>query len=343
MTDEAGDWSTVRGILWEALPKIDEVLNDVNIPISDRKTKAFDLIRETMLEVSDWEAFFVSPAHGQFHVLISEWYQERYGDAVSEDHSDFLCHAVIHGTPFPMVVPHLFRLPDKDPGLQWIGFPASVQPEENCLDWIQGGPKLSSLSSEDHALLSSKTQERADQIRSTAFDLRALMNVEDAKIIRLAASVRSNLESASRYLCKRSDADLRHAASEVSQAVEKAFKLFLRRKGIEPPRTHDLRKLADLAEENGLPHIGNASLASIPSGSDAASIRYEGVMELKDVIEAYDAGLAVISQTVEACTPDHKFNIRQARFQIKKPPWFEFDRDEFLSSLKGEDRSNPKA
>jgi len=149
-----------------------------------------------------------------------------------------------------------------------------------------------------------------------------------------------NLESASRYLCKRSDADLRHASSDTSQALEKALKLYLRRNGVVPPFTHDLHKLAQLAEANRLSPIKPGQIDLIPSGADAASIRYEGAISLDEALKAYDAAVGMIAAILESCTPKGKFNVRELRLQIKTPPWFEFDRDAFLKTL--ESKEGPK-
>lgn len=336
MTENIDQWKTIKSMLLDALPAIDEYLNEINVPLSRRSTQAFDVIQKTMLEVSDWEAFMLSPVHGQFHVLISNWYQKRYGRSAVKNDDRFFSHALIHGMPFPMAVPKNFRIPDEDPKLQWIGFPASVQSEENCLQWIDGGPEFSTLSEEDHESLSAQCFDRANYIRSIGFDLHALEHDTDAAISGLAASVRSNLEGASRYLCQRRDSDLRHAGSEISQALEKALKLFLRRNGQTPPRSHDLAKLATLAETEGLYQMDRSDLEKIPSGSNAASIRYEGEIQFQLVVDAYDVALAIIARVVEACTPKSEINVREARFQIKTPPWFEFDQAEFLDQLNAE-------
>ena len=84
MAVENGNWTAVAAILHAALSQIDDGLSQANVPVSRRKMKAFDIVRDTMLEVSNYEAFFVSEAHGRILINISEWYRGRYGDAVDE-------------------------------------------------------------------------------------------------------------------------------------------------------------------------------------------------------------------------------------------------------------------
>ena len=138
LTDDIKDWKKVAAILREAIPQIDQALSQANVPISARKLKAFDMVRDTMLQVSDYEAFFLSQAYGRFLIIIEDWYRNRYGGAVDDDKDGvFVSMLLVHGTPFAMRVPKAFKTSTDEPTMVWIGFPASVQAEEDPLSWIQ--------------------------------------------------------------------------------------------------------------------------------------------------------------------------------------------------------------
>ena len=75
--DDLEIWKRVAELLHEELPQIDDALSQANVPISSRKLMAFDIVRDTMLTVSDQKAFLVSEAHGRFLVIIGDWFRDR--------------------------------------------------------------------------------------------------------------------------------------------------------------------------------------------------------------------------------------------------------------------------
>ena len=150
MTDDIRDWKDIVAILHEELPQIDDALSQANTPISARKLKAFDIVQHTMLKVSDYKAFLLSEAPGRFRVIIDDWYRDRYGDAVDDDEDVFVSILLIHGTPFAIRVPKNFNTSADHANMVWIGFPASVQAEEDPLNWIQSKSVVSRLSSKEN-------------------------------------------------------------------------------------------------------------------------------------------------------------------------------------------------
>ena len=126
---------------------------------------------------------------------------------------------------------------------------------------------------------------------------------------------------------------LRSTAWDASQATEKALKLLIRRKGQTPSHTHRLSKLADWAESLGAEAIDRVKLALIPSGDDATGIRYGGDMTLSKAVDAYGAALSIIRQVVFEAKPDTRYDVREARLKIQRPPWFDFDTSAFRGEL----------
>ena len=160
MTDDIRDWKNIATTLHEALPQIDKALSQANVPISARIQKALEILQGTILEISNYKAFFHSTAHGRLLVIIENWYRGRYGNAVDNDKIDvFVSMLIVHGTPFAMRVPINFKTSTDEPNTFWIGFPASVQAEEDPLNWIESGVGLGGLSHEELNVLSSTLYE----------------------------------------------------------------------------------------------------------------------------------------------------------------------------------------
>ena len=329
------DWRAVRTLLHEALPEIDKALSQANVPISGRKLKAFELVRDTMLDVDDYEAFFRSEAHGRFHIIIGDWYRARYG-AATEANNDtgFGAMVMIHDTPFALTVPKIFKEPAEEPDMVWIGFPASVQAEEDALKWIENQAVIEGLSADERDDVKRATTETGNLVRSIGFDLRGLAGEPDEDIADLAGAIMSDLQASARHLCEQTKAGLRSAAWDASQATEKALKLFVRRSGQTPPHTHDLQQLSNLAESLGSPPLDRSMLAAIPSSGDATGLRYGGPITLSAAVEAYGATLPIVRDLVLEATPDTEYNLRETRFKIKRPPWFEFDIGAFRDELR---------
>lgn len=337
MSDAEQQWEQVAAILHEALPDIDAILALENIPISERKRKAFGIIQETMLENSDNQAFYMSDAHGRFLIIISEWYRDRYGEPESSnDGQHFLSMVLLHETPFTLSVPKNIKTPPDDEGCIWIGFPASVQDEDLPLDWIENQAVLKKLDRETREKILLAVTETANLVRSIAYDLRALESDPQVDIVELAESIGADLQASARHLCERNQGGLRASMWDVSQATEKALKLFIMCKGETPPKTHDLGKLAEQAECLQSSIIDRRMLAQIPSNNDATNIRYGGCVELSDVIAAYEAGLRISRQLLFEATPALQPNVRNARIKLKTPPWFDFDTENFVKSLRAQ-------
>lgn len=341
LVEEAGDgqdqgdlWRTVAAWLDEALPAIDEVLSEDNVPLSARPQRAFQLVQKTMLEVSDYPAFLRSDAHGRFLVILRDWYRRRYGEAVDDDADGFVAAVLVHGTPFVMRVPRHFSTSDEDPSCVWVGFPAVVQAEENPLDWIQQQGVVAGLSGQELEDARRSALGTANLVRSIGFDVRLLEPEENTTVTALARSVRADLQASARSLCERDDASLRSSAWLASQATEKALKAFVARQGKLARHTHDLFELAKQAEELGARQIDRATLARVPSGKKASGIRYEGDMFLSAAVEAYGAALSIVAQVVFDAKPDSTIDVRRARFKMKRPPWFDFDQEAFREALR---------
>ena len=329
-------WTEIVCALHEVLPEIDNALSQGNVPLSKRQHQAFHVIQHTMLRISDYEAFFVSEEHGRMLIIVQEWYRDRYGEDMDKDEDGFTAAIRIHSTPFIMRVPKIFKVVADKPNQIWFGFPATIQDEENPINWIESQSIVERLSPSERVTLEADTRKTAELVRAIGFDLRDLQHVDSNEIAALAASAASDLQSSARQLCHRNEAGPRQSAWNTSQAMEKALKLFILRKGGRPQPNHDLRGQADVTQEQGCPVIHSSKLDLIPSGSDATNLRYGGELSLSEALAAYDAALEIIAMVVYEARPARQMNVRNARFLIKQPPFFEFDTDTFIEQLKAQ-------
>ena len=330
---QATNWRAVAAVIHDALPEIDKAFSQANMPITYRKSEAFNFVGDTMLKVSDWKRFIFSKAHGRIRFIIDDWYRKRYGEKLEEDEDVFPSALLIHETPFILRVPKVFKMAADEPNTIWIGYPASVQKKEEPLNWIRNKGVVGGLSVDECDSVRKVALETANLVRSIDFDTRSLERDPDSIIAQLASSVRTDIQNSASNLCKRNEDALRSAAWNASQATEKAMKILIRRYGQTPPHHHELLSLAQQAENLGAQTVDLTLLNRIPSGKKATSLRYGGEITLTTAFGAYDAALSIIRQTTFEAKPKSKYNIREARFLIKRPPWFNFDTHEFRRKL----------
>ena len=96
-------WKAVAAVVHEAIIQLDCEFGWANVPLSARKGKAFDIVRESFLVTSDHIVFYRSEAHGRILVIVEEWYRDWLGDAVEDDDVQFLIWALlVHGAQFLM-------------------------------------------------------------------------------------------------------------------------------------------------------------------------------------------------------------------------------------------------
>jgi hypothetical protein len=67
-------------------------------------------------------------------------------------------------------------------------------------------------------------------------------------------------------------------------------------------------------------------------------MRYGCEMLVPAAVAAYTAAVPLIRDLFFEAKPESKYNVREARFQMQRPPWFDFDADAFTKELRdGED------
>ncbi len=290
-------WHQVVASIEEALVEIDAELTNQNMPLRKRKVVALDYLKKHMFQVDDWSSFWVSEAYARIMAVVDNWYHVRYGSAFKGETNNFHSLVVIYNFPFPLHVPLTFSIPGEEKGTVWVGFPASVQKEENPLEspvWISQGPNIDGPDVDRDELLLQATK-NASSIRSINFDLRTLKSDTDEASRDLAKSILVDLRNAAQNLCGREEGQLRNAGWDLCQTVEKVMKLYIRRNGDAPEQTHKLPDLAAHAENFGV-EIDRETLNRIPSGKQAVNLRYAGIYPIQDGLTAYCSALEIITE-----------------------------------------------
>ena len=105
-------------------------------------------------------------------------------------------------------------------------------------------------------------------------------------------------------------------------------------KGHTPPSIHVLSELATWTKSLGAKTIDWGKLRIVPSGKRAADIRYEGEITLSQATGVCRAALSIIRQVVFKAGRDIKLDFREGRILMRRPPYFDFDTDEFSKQLR---------
>jgi HEPN domain-containing protein len=339
---EADAWRIIAACIRDALPHIDAMLSERDISLAKRRSKAIDFVRHQMIETNaDTGTLIVTEAYAQIVALIDDWYAERYDTADKAGNDTFASLIFIFDTPFAFDVPLTFTTLGEEKGSAWFGWPACVQPEESPLDWIIDGPKVSGLTDAAHAELADLATTRANSIRATNFDLRTVMYGPCHEHAELARMIVADLKSAAIALRSGDPGLCSSSGWAMSQATEKALKLYIRVKGGTPKNIHILPELADHADSLETYRVNRSALDEIPSGSHAVGLRYGGAFSWKQGEAAYAATLDVIEKLATEVEIKTEYNVRNARFLLK-PPWFGFDTDAFINSIKAKTQATPR-
>lgn len=339
---EAATWRIIATRIRDALPQIDALLSEHDVPLGRRRSQAIDFVRDHMLETNaDIGTLIITEAYARIVGLIDDWYRERYGAADKLDKDIFASLIFLFDTPFAFDVPLTFTKLGDEKGSAWFAWPAQVQPEENPLDWIINGPNLAELAESARLKLADFATKRANTLRAINFDLRTVAHGPHHEQAELARMIVADLKTAATALRSSEPS----AGWNISQATEKALKLYIRVKGGTPKNIHilsDLADHADHADSLGSHRIDRSCFDKIPSGTQAVGLRYGGTFSWMQGEAAYAAALDIIERLAAEVEIKTEYNVRNARFLLK-PPWFGFDTEAFLKKVKSGEQPDPPA
>jgi len=308
------------------LPDFDHMLAALQVKLQQRPLKAASMVVEhciVQVKGDTKEHYFDKPWFGIIYRATERWYEERYGRALRSSQSKVV-HGVVSvfNTPFELAVPLTVREEVQPDGAFWVGFPNSVLPGERVLDWIGNPPNLEKLTLSEREAVSVDVVRIAQHLRATCVNLMTA-DYPDCRSQKLSQSIVLHLEKGAKDIVRDPRGLVSIAIWEFHLAAEKAIKVYLLQKGINPPRTHNLDDL------NCLSGAGTESVASkrlvskLPAGAMAIRYRY-GEAESPDfagTIEIYLAALELIDHYTRGLT--RRFTFNNARFLLKAPPWME--------------------
>ncbi len=277
------------------IEEIDQDLKDRRIPIHFRPLHA-------MVEFGDRLSisFFMFPltsnetpgnynsATLSFH--IERWYEKRYGDLLKFPLGPGSVVTLIKGDPWRIFLPRIYgtvRITCNNDLEKYMKTPRITKASEglpiiNVLNCIEGFTQglANSL----------KQDELADIANFFVFSVKTLSFLEQISKLPFIVDARADLASSVSHLISKNP---HYGLSKWCslQFVEKLFKCYMKIKGVKFQKTHELNKLAILAEEHGLAKIPESPLILIQC---PASVRYGEVkVSLKEAIDSHHASLQV--------------------------------------------------
>jgi HEPN domain-containing protein len=273
------------------------------------------------IKVADCD-FYHEEWFRQIYLATSDWYTQRYGDALSNRADKELMGIIlIFDTPFRVWIPATLTEVETPGETARLIFPNTVQPSEDVYMWIDNPPPLGNLTSQQEAAIREDIAALAVSLRSMHHNMMtAVFSQEEDKS--LALSIITHLEKAANDIHEMSQHSLTGAIWEIHLTIEKALKAFLLSKQNSTKKTHVIKELYRDAVAAGLPPMAAATLDQFPSAKEAIDSRYGTLpkgLSLQKAAELYRRAIEVVAHCTEAF--ERKIRMRNAWFLIKIPPW----------------------
>lgn len=316
----------MRSIVREQLTIIDEILAKRGTPLSQRSFEAAALFVDKCIveiEGDTKDDFWDKKWFADIYRWTEEWYRERYGEALKSGGKDSAKGiARVYGTPFALDIPLTLTKPEVPGKTVWLIFPVTVMPDETQVDWLYPRPNLDQLSEQDLKSLVEEIDFVASSLRAIRINL---MTAEypASSLEMLGGSISSHFEKAAQDILSGKPEQISVAFWEMHLAIEKAIKLFLKQKGRNPPNTHDIVELREMANLEVCSTVLDDSFRKCPNDKKAIKYRYgeNGDVTTGRAIEFYHSSLRIVSFYTKAL--HRKYVMENARFLIKSPPWRE--------------------
>lgn len=293
--------------------------------MSQRVTQAAILfVQDWIIEIKgdDRTDFYVKPWFAIIHHHVNEWYQDNYGPALERGKDSVATGIVIvRGVPVEVRVP-LTRSTVETPGeTVWLHFPVTIEDGENPESWLVGSPSIDKLDRRERTKLATKLVDVGTGLRCIHINLMGI-KPSDEMVNGFLEGVLSEFESAAGNILRKDAAARGAALWSLQMAVEKTLKAFAQHKTGTFRQSHDLFILYDDVKDLGM-GVKRDLLKKMPREPQVMSDRYGlgGTPAIAEVMSAYDAALALVSQASRSF--GHDIYVGGARFLLKKPPWLE--------------------
>lgn len=318
MKDETAEFLALQ------LPDIDRILASLQVNVRQRPLRAASMIVDhciVRIEGDTKDNYFKKPWFSVIYRETKRWYKERYGQALSDSQSDVVYGFVlIFDTPFELAIPLGVREEDEPGETFWLCLPTSVMPGERVLDWIITPPNLERLVPSEHEALVRNIVRVAEHLRAIRVNLMTA-DYPNRPSRKLSEGIIPHLERGAKDIVRNPRERTSLAIWEFHLAAERAMKVYLWQRGIEPPNTHDLDQLNRLSGSGGDTVVPTNLVSKLPSGTTAIRHRYGEAdpPDLESTIDIYTAAMQLIGNYARGLT--RRFTFDNARFLLKVPPW----------------------
>jgi HEPN domain-containing protein len=313
----------LRKTISPMLESIDAIQSGKGKPLHLRPFEAADLIaRHSIVEVEgddDKDNFIDKPWFAAVYAEIHKWYVARYGSLMKVQR-DYVAGLVVHrGLPHTVEVPITISMLQESGHVKLI-FPSKLYPTEDPMEWVR--PKISKRSV---GPLDGKLRSR---IASTCNDLRRIgLNAgsaggKDTGVPLMAASIVAHLSKAAEAASSHHKERNSLALWDLHLACEKSIKSLLTQRKIQFPKTHDLARLNGLLPDLGVRRKARRVIRHLPNENEVIRHRYlqEAPISPNKLYLFYSLALRLCVIYTSSLTQE--FQIADASFFVKQPPWF---------------------
>jgi hypothetical protein len=271
-----------NGTFLAYMQALDERLRQQKTPIPARPLNAMSIIAQDLGVAIMMGGPVDTTLSDQIHI----WFEQRYGDRLKIDLSPGKAVILIRGDPYLMRLPLIIG--------QWDGILDVTTLVEGMTQ-----PLFAEL----------PENEMAELVNHFPWLMERFNTMDD-----LPANMRAELDAAVLHLISQQP---NYGLSKWSslQFAEKMLKHFIKvRKGT-PPKSHNLSKLLNSAENLGLPMGWRPILPLIQC---EASIRYEDSVSLTDAVLAHHASIDIVAYVSRSLADRQSAQAKQARKDIPK-------------------------
>ncbi|WP_158287506.1 HEPN domain-containing protein [Dokdonella fugitiva] len=305
------------------LESIDSIQSDNGKPLHLRPIEAADLIaRHSIVKVEeddDKDNFIEKPWFAAIYAEIHKWYVAKYGSLMKAQRDNATGLIVHRGLPHTIDVPKTISTLQEN-GLVRLTFPSKLYPAEDPMAWVR--PKISKRS------IGPRAGKLSKRIAGTCNGLRKIgLNAgfaggENTGVPLMAASIVAHLSKAAAAASSHHKESNSLALWDLHLACEKSVKSLLTQRKIQFPKIHDLMKLNGLVHDPALRQMAHRVIRRFPSENQVIRHRYlqEMVISPNKLYVFYSLALRLCVIYTSSLTQE--FQIADASFFLKRPPWF---------------------
>ena len=272
------------------LDEIDREMRDDSVPITARQIKGW-------LKFSSRFGLGLSMSD-PLSQKVMDWFEVRYGDRLKIDHTVGEMAVLIRGDLFKLRFPTYYgsinvicdpKFWMSEPGTQIAVKEDDPLPVVNVLNCIE---ELT----ESYALTLTIDEQR-ELFNLFLFGTSAMQDLDAVRGVAFVEEAKGDLRASVSHLFDRPP---QYGLSKWSslQATEKFIKAYITQKGTTPPFSHDLQRLATIAESLGLPVLPQTELSKIQCPAD---VRYGRVpVTPAEAVEAQHAAIKACAEIAKS-------------------------------------------